>query len=165
MLTVRTDHGDFVLDNLRSRVVAADRTGYRWVARQSSIHPRLWVRIDGVARETIQVAKAQTAPIPVKLPVPTPAPIMVAAAPSEVSTTPALPIARVASNEDALEHFSQASAAEIKNAKLAFASTADQNGFEQAPVPLIPIDFRDVAALFDPVVVGSIPFASSTEVR
>ena len=58
LLTVRTDRGDFALDNLRSRVIAADRTGYRFVARQSTIHPRLWVRVDGVTDDVVVTAKA-----------------------------------------------------------------------------------------------------------
>lgn len=45
VLTVRTSRGDFVLDNLRDSVSPADSTGYRWIARQSSLHPRLWVRV------------------------------------------------------------------------------------------------------------------------
>lgn len=57
VLTVRTDHGDLVLDNLRDNVIAADRTGYRWIARQSSLHPRLWVRVQA---PTLPVAKLTT---------------------------------------------------------------------------------------------------------
>lgn len=64
VLTVRTDRGDFVLDNLRDRVIAADRADYRWIARQSTIHPRLWVRIDGVAPDDFMVAEAQPKPVP-----------------------------------------------------------------------------------------------------
>lgn len=45
VLTVRTDRGDLVLDNLSGRVTAADETNYTWLKRQSAIHPTLWVRI------------------------------------------------------------------------------------------------------------------------
>lgn len=58
VVTVKTDRGDFVLDNLRNYVAAAERTGYRFVARQSSVHPRLWVMIDGVSHEPVVIAKA-----------------------------------------------------------------------------------------------------------
>lgn len=60
VLTVRTDRGDFVLDNLRPRVTAADRVGYRWLSRQSSLHPRLWVRVHGTAPLPAAVARART---------------------------------------------------------------------------------------------------------
>lgn len=45
VVTVRTDRGDFVLDNLRSTIVAWNRTGYLWLKRQSVSDPRLWVSI------------------------------------------------------------------------------------------------------------------------
>lgn len=45
ILTVRTDQGDFVLDNLRDSIVAWNRTGYRWVSVQSSSNPNEWVRV------------------------------------------------------------------------------------------------------------------------
>jgi predicted transglutaminase-like cysteine proteinase len=47
VVTVRTDRGDFVLDNLRSTIVAWNRTNYRWLARQSISDPRRWVSIAG----------------------------------------------------------------------------------------------------------------------
>jgi len=49
VLTVRTDRGDMVLDNLTGRLATADRTHYTWLERQSTIHPMLWVRIGGIA--------------------------------------------------------------------------------------------------------------------
>ncbi len=61
VLTVRTDRGDFVLDNLRQRIVPAVQTGYRFVSRQSTVHPRLWVRVDGVARDVVATAKTRPA--------------------------------------------------------------------------------------------------------
>ncbi|TBW36474.1 transglutaminase [Siculibacillus lacustris] len=51
VLTVRTDRGDFVLDNLHRLVLPVNKTGYGWVMRQSTVHPRLWVSIGG-RRET-----------------------------------------------------------------------------------------------------------------
>ncbi|WP_310296017.1 transglutaminase-like cysteine peptidase [Rhizobium sp. BE258] len=45
ILTVRTDHGDYVLDNLRNGIVAWDRTDYRWISVQSNDNPNNWVRV------------------------------------------------------------------------------------------------------------------------
>lgn len=47
VVTVRTDRGDLVLDNLRSTIVAWQRTGYRWVMRQSERNPQYWVALEG----------------------------------------------------------------------------------------------------------------------
>jgi predicted transglutaminase-like cysteine proteinase len=46
VVIVRTDRGDFVLDNLRPEIVAWNRTGYRWLKRQSFADPRTWVSIN-----------------------------------------------------------------------------------------------------------------------
>jgi predicted transglutaminase-like cysteine proteinase len=45
ILTVRTERGDFVLDNLTDRVRAWDDTGYRFLKRQASDHTGRWVSI------------------------------------------------------------------------------------------------------------------------
>lgn len=47
ILTVRTDRGDFVLDNLRDNIVAWSNTGYRWVSVQSNVDQNRWVRVRG----------------------------------------------------------------------------------------------------------------------
>jgi predicted transglutaminase-like cysteine proteinase len=47
VLTVRTDRGDIVLDNLRSRIVAWNATGYRFSKRQSASQPNYWVEVKG----------------------------------------------------------------------------------------------------------------------
>lgn len=59
VLVARTDRGEFLLDNLRSDVVAADRVHYRWVARQSSVHPKLWVRVNGAKHDDLLLAKVR----------------------------------------------------------------------------------------------------------
>lgn len=46
ILTVRTAHGDFVLDNKNSDVKLWHQTNYRFVMRQSYINPRLWMSLD-----------------------------------------------------------------------------------------------------------------------
>ena len=47
VLTVRTDRGDFVLDNQEIRVKAWTDTGYKFVKRQSESHPNKWVSLGG----------------------------------------------------------------------------------------------------------------------
>ena len=42
VLTVKTDRGDYVLDNMVDTVLPWDRTGYRFVKRQSQEDPNLW---------------------------------------------------------------------------------------------------------------------------
>lgn len=50
VLTVRTDHGDFVLDNMRNKVMLWSETEYTYLKRQDSSHPGRWVKIqDGRA--------------------------------------------------------------------------------------------------------------------
>jgi predicted transglutaminase-like cysteine proteinase len=45
VLMVRTDHGDFVLDNLADEVKAWSRLPYRFVKRQSQENQNVWVAI------------------------------------------------------------------------------------------------------------------------
>lgn len=45
VLTVRTDKGDFILDNLNNDVKPWRQTGYRFLKRQSSAHAGRWVKI------------------------------------------------------------------------------------------------------------------------
>lgn len=47
VLTVRTDMGDFVLDNLEPRVLSWTETDYRFLKRQSEKHSGLWVSVGG----------------------------------------------------------------------------------------------------------------------
>jgi len=46
VLTVRTDRGDLVLDNLHSQVKIWSQTDYQYVKRQSEFHTGRWVAID-----------------------------------------------------------------------------------------------------------------------
>ena len=43
VLMVRTDGGDFVLDNRRNTVLRWSETGYTFLKRQSQSNPRIWV--------------------------------------------------------------------------------------------------------------------------
>ena len=47
ILTLRTDRGDYVLDNKTSRIRPWQDTGYVFVKRQSQQHPDIWVTLDG----------------------------------------------------------------------------------------------------------------------
>lgn len=50
VLTVKTDRGDFVLDNQEEKILPWTATGYRFVKRQSQEDPNNWVNIgDAVA--------------------------------------------------------------------------------------------------------------------
>ena len=45
VLTVKTDQGEFVLDNQSEDIVLWSQTGYRFVKRQSQADPNVWVSI------------------------------------------------------------------------------------------------------------------------
>jgi len=45
VLTVKTNRGEFVLDNQESQVLAWNKTGYRFVKRQSQSDPNVWVTL------------------------------------------------------------------------------------------------------------------------
>ena len=45
VLTVKTDKGDFVLDNQEEQVLLWSDTGYRFVKRQSQTDPNVWVSL------------------------------------------------------------------------------------------------------------------------
>ena len=45
VLTVKTDKGDFVLDNQAEEVLLWSETGYRFVKRQSQSNPNVWVAL------------------------------------------------------------------------------------------------------------------------
>jgi predicted transglutaminase-like cysteine proteinase len=45
VLTVKTDRGEFVLDNQEPEVLAWNKTGYRFVKRQSQSDPNMWVAL------------------------------------------------------------------------------------------------------------------------
>ncbi len=56
VLTAKTDHGDFVLDNMRDEVRTWVSTGYRFVKRQSQDDPNRWVALDDGMAAPAQVA-------------------------------------------------------------------------------------------------------------
>jgi predicted transglutaminase-like cysteine proteinase len=48
VLTVKTDRGDFVLDNLSDRVRPWSATGYQFYKRQAQEDPNVWLSLGGV---------------------------------------------------------------------------------------------------------------------
>jgi predicted transglutaminase-like cysteine proteinase len=58
VLTVRTDKGEFILDNQVNEILAWHDTGYRYVKRQSQSDPNIWVAL-GDPRQTPVVAAPQ----------------------------------------------------------------------------------------------------------
>ena len=53
VLTIATDHGDFVLDNLSMDVRSFDATGYEWIARQNPDNVFAWVSLEQKAQEPL----------------------------------------------------------------------------------------------------------------
>lgn len=46
ILTVKTDHGDYILDNLSNDVRPWNVTGYGYIMRQSQENPNVWVSVE-----------------------------------------------------------------------------------------------------------------------
>lgn len=59
VLTISTDRGDYVLDNLTNSVKPWSRTGYIWIERQIPKKPFSW---EVVGASTTQVASSNSAP-------------------------------------------------------------------------------------------------------
>ena len=57
ILTVKTDRGEFVLDNLSDEIRPWNATGYRFVKRQSQEDPNLWVSISDPAKSALYAAQ------------------------------------------------------------------------------------------------------------
>ncbi|AEW19668.1 Hypothetical protein, conserved [Brucella abortus str. 2308 A] len=47
VLAVRTDRGDYILDNLRDEVLPVEKTSYRYIKMQSPANAGQWVSIAG----------------------------------------------------------------------------------------------------------------------
>ena len=58
VLTVKTDKGDFILDNQEEQVLHWSETGYRFVKRQSQGDPNVWVSL-GDLRPALSTATAR----------------------------------------------------------------------------------------------------------
>ena len=53
ILTVKTDSGEFILDNLTDEIRIWDATGYRFVKRQSQEDPNIWVTLEATPRTAL----------------------------------------------------------------------------------------------------------------
>jgi predicted transglutaminase-like cysteine proteinase len=53
ILTVKTNRGEFVLDNLSSEIRPWNATGYRFVKRQSQENPNVWLAIGNAAKPAV----------------------------------------------------------------------------------------------------------------
>lgn len=68
VLIVRTNKGDYVLDNLSSKVVLWNQTAYDYVMRQTQSDPNAWVYIDGNPLKPEVVADVTIAENPIDEP-------------------------------------------------------------------------------------------------
>jgi predicted transglutaminase-like cysteine proteinase len=57
VLTVKTDAGDLILDNLNNEVKPWDKTGYLFVKRQSEADPNIWVQLGEPTSEPDYVSR------------------------------------------------------------------------------------------------------------
>ncbi|CAN1506317.1 COG3672 Predicted transglutaminase-like cysteine proteinase [Rhabdaerophilaceae bacterium] len=53
VLTVKTDRGDFILDNQVGKILSWKETGYRFIKRQSDENPMRWVSLGGIDTRTV----------------------------------------------------------------------------------------------------------------
>jgi predicted transglutaminase-like cysteine proteinase len=58
VLTVKTDHGEFILDNQEREIVLWSQTSYRFVKRQSQTDPNLWISL-GDPRPALSTATSR----------------------------------------------------------------------------------------------------------
>ena len=87
ILTVKTDKGEFILDNQTDEILLWSETGYRFVKRQSQADPNIWIALGDTAtarRHRILALSAteQGATRPRSRPHPSPSPDRVRARPA-----------------------------------------------------------------------------------
>jgi predicted transglutaminase-like cysteine proteinase len=58
VLTVATDHGDLILDNVTDQIISWDQTHYYFVERQSMNDPNIWTRLATPQGEIIVASQA-----------------------------------------------------------------------------------------------------------
>lgn len=63
ILTVKTDRGEFVLDNIAPEIRAWDATGYTFVKRQSQENPNLWVDVGPAAENRAMALNGTGRPV------------------------------------------------------------------------------------------------------
>ena len=57
ILTVKTDDGEYVLDNLSDAMIPWNETGYRFVKRQSQRDPNVWVQLGDPVEAPLYTAR------------------------------------------------------------------------------------------------------------
>ena len=62
VLTLKSDHGDYVLDNQISEILSWESSGYRFVQRQSESDPNDWVRLGNGIGEVLVAARDKKSP-------------------------------------------------------------------------------------------------------
>ena len=62
VLTLKSDHGDYVLDNQISEILSWESSGYRFVQRQSETDPNDWVRLGNGIGEVLVAARDKKSP-------------------------------------------------------------------------------------------------------
>ena len=62
VLTLKSDRGDFVLDNVINEILAWESSGYRFVQRQSETDPNEWVRLGNGICEVLVAARDKKSP-------------------------------------------------------------------------------------------------------
>jgi predicted transglutaminase-like cysteine proteinase len=62
VLTVTTDRGDYVLDNLKDTILSWDQAGYRWIERQDANNAWGWVAL-GSSPDLTYVASIAASPL------------------------------------------------------------------------------------------------------
>ncbi len=62
ILTVKTDHGEFVLDNMTDAMLPWDQTGYRFVKRQSQSDQNAWNAINPSVSAPLYTARQDQLP-------------------------------------------------------------------------------------------------------
>ena len=60
ILTVATDHGDFILDNQNDAILGSEQSGYCFIERQSSRNPNIWVRLNDTSDDIIVSSRKNT---------------------------------------------------------------------------------------------------------
>jgi len=59
VLTVKTDRGEFILDNQAEEILPWSETGYRFVKRQSQRDPNVWVSLGDPRPSPLTAAAAR----------------------------------------------------------------------------------------------------------
>jgi predicted transglutaminase-like cysteine proteinase len=57
VLTIKTDRGDFVLDNQVGKILAWKETGYKFIKRQSDENPTRWVSLGGMDTRNVAASR------------------------------------------------------------------------------------------------------------